>query len=72
MSNGYGGGQLATPLSSLETSRQNSYEREERQYYDCNNFYNNSYAEEDEEVYEDAEDGDYYDDALYYNSRPMR
>lgn len=70
ISNGYGCGQLATPLSSLETSRQNSYEREERQFYDCNNYYNNSYAEEDEEVYEDAEDGEY--DALYYNSRPMR
>lgn len=70
---GYGGvGQLQTPLSSLETSRQNSYEREERQYYDCNNHYNNSYAEEDGEVYEDAEDGEFYEDgALYYNSRPM-
>lgn len=73
MNNGFGGNQLATPLSSLETSRQNSYEREERQYYDCNNYYNNSYAEEDEEVYEDAEDAEYYEDgALYYNSRPMR
>jgi hypothetical protein len=76
--NGPGGyGQLAaTPMSSLETSRQNSYEREERHFYDCNNSYNNynsSYAEEDEEIYEDAEDGENYDDgALYYNSRPMR
>ncbi|KAG5667948.1 hypothetical protein PVAND_015908 [Polypedilum vanderplanki] len=70
-----GGGQLvATPMSSLETSRQNSYEREERQFYDCNNYnnYNNSYAEEDEDIYEDAEDGENYDDgALFYNSRPM-
>jgi hypothetical protein len=73
MTNSYGVGQLQTPLSSLETSRQNSYEREERQYYDCNNYYNNSYAEEDEEVYEDAEDGEFYEEgALYYNSRPMR
>lgn len=63
-----------TPMSSLETSRQNSYERDERQFYDCNNYYNNSYpAEEDEDIYEDAEDCENYDDgALYYNSRPMR
>ena len=62
-----------TPMSSLETSRQNSYERDERQYYDCNNHYNNSYPEEDEDIYEDAEDGENYEDgALYYNSRPMR
>ncbi|KAL7012870.1 hypothetical protein ACKWTF_015090 [Chironomus riparius] len=61
-----------TPMSSLETSRQNSYERDERQYYDCNNHYNNSYPEEDEDIYEDAEDGENYEDgALYYNSRPM-
>jgi hypothetical protein len=70
-------GQLTTPtgMSSLETSRQNSYERDERQFYDCNNYYNSSFAhdEEDEEVYEDAEDGDGYDDGiLSYNSRPMR
>lgn len=65
-----------TPMSSLETSRQNSYERDERQYYDCNNYYNNSSSypiEEDEDIYEDAEDGENYEDgALYYNSRPMR
>lgn len=73
MNNQNYGVQLATPMSSLETSRQNSYEREERQFYDCNNYHNNSYLEEDEDIYEDAEDGENYDDgALYYNSRPMR
>ncbi|XP_070502845.1 uncharacterized protein unc-13 isoform X4 [Chironomus tepperi] len=61
-----------TPMSSLETSRQNSYERDERQYYDCNNYHNREYPDEDDDIYEDAEDGENYEDgALYYNSRPM-
>jgi hypothetical protein len=67
-------GQLATPHSSLETSRQNSYERDERQYYDVNHFYNGQYQEESP-VYDNnggMNDGDYDDGALYYNSRPMR
>lgn len=66
-------GQLATPHSSLETSRQNSYERDERQYYDVNHFYNGQYHE-DSPSYDngDMNEGDYDDGALYYNSRPMK
>lgn len=66
-------GQLATPRSSLETSRQNSYERDERQYYDVNHFYNGQYQEESP-PYENAEmnEVDYDDEGLYYNSRPLK
>jgi hypothetical protein len=67
-------GQLATPHSSLGTSRQNSYEREERQNYDMNHYYNGQYLE-DSPIYVDGamnEGGDYDDGALYYNSRPMQ
>lgn len=66
-------GQLPTPHSSLETSRQNSYERDERQYYDINSFCNGQYQE-----YSPTRDngemneGDYDDGALYYNSRPAK
>lgn len=65
--------QLPTPHSSLETSRQNSYERDERQYYDINNFYNGQYQEYSP-TYENGEmnEGDYDDGALYYNSRPFK
>lgn len=61
-------GQLATSRSSLETSRQNSYEREERQYY-----YNGQYQEYSP-TYNNGEmnDGDYEEGALFYNSRPMK
>lgn len=67
------GQQLATPHSSLETSRQNSYERDERQYYDINNFYNGQYQEYSP-TYDNGEmnEGDYDDGALFYNSRPMQ
>lgn len=66
-------GQLATPHSSLETSRQNSYERDERQYYDVNNFYNGQY-QEGSPAYDNGEMdvAEYDDGALYYNSRPMK
>lgn len=67
-------GQLATPHSgSLETSRQNSYERDERQYYDINNVYNGHYQDYSPS-YDNGEmnDGDYDDGALFYNSRPMK
>lgn len=66
-------GQLPTPRSSLETSRQNSYERDERQYYDINNFYNGQYHEYSP-TYDNGEmnEGDYDDGALYYNSRPFK
>lgn len=66
-------GQLATPHSSLETSRQNSYERDERQYYDINNYYNGQYQEYSP-TYENGEmnEGEYDDGALYYNSRPLK
>lgn len=61
---------LPTPHSSLETSRQNSYERDERQYYDINNFYNQDYSP----TFENGEmnDGEYDDGALFYNSRPFK
>jgi hypothetical protein len=64
-------GQLATPHSSLENSRQNSYEKDERQYY--NNYYNSQY-QEFSPTYENGEmnEGDYDDGALFYNSRPMK
>lgn len=66
-------GQQATSHSSLETSRQNSYERDERQYYDVNNYYNDQYQEE----YPNYQNGEvmeeeYDDGALFYNSRPPR
>lgn len=66
-------GQLATPHSSLETSRQNSYERDERQYYDINNFYNDQYQEYSP-TYDNGEmnDADYEEGELFYNSRPMK
>lgn len=66
-------GQLPTPHSSLETSRQNSYERDERQYYDINNYYNGQY-QEFSPTYDNGEmsEADYDDGALYYNSRPMK
>jgi len=64
-------GQLATPLSSLETSRQNSYERDERQYYDVNHYYSGYYPESSP-VYDDMNGGDYDDGALFYNSRPFK
>lgn len=65
--------QLATPRSSLETSRQNSYERDERQYYDINNMYNGQY-QECSPTYDNGEmhDEDYDDGALFYNSRPLK
>lgn len=65
-------GQLATPRSSLETSRQNSYERDERQYYDVNQFYNGQYQESPPYDNADVNEVDYDDEALYYNSRPMK
>lgn len=70
---GSNSGQLATPHSSLEASRQNSYERDERQYYDVNHFHNGQY-QEDSPTYDNAEmtEVDYDDGALYYNSRPMK
>lgn len=57
--------QLATPHSSLETSRQNSYERDERQYYDVSSFNNGQYQESSPPC-------EYEDNDLYYNSRPMK
>lgn len=70
-------GNLTTPQSSLETSRQNSYERDERQYFDVNNFYNNqqNYNQDFSPNYDangEMIDGDFDNDALYYNSRPMK
>lgn len=59
--------------SSLETSRQNSYERDERQYYDVNNYFNDQY-QEDYQQYQNGEmhEEEYDDGALYYNSRPRK
>lgn len=70
----------ATPLSSLETSRQNSYERDERLYYDINSYYKNmennhqNFQQKYSPGYENGDmvDGDFESDALYYNSRPMK
>ena len=56
------------PISSLETSRQNSYERDERKFYD-NNYYNNQFQQYENGVMRDDE---YDDGALYYNSRPKK
>lgn len=68
--------QHATPHSSLETSRQNSYERDERQYYDVNNFYNSSYQDEYQQPQyqngETIEEEEYDDGVLSYNSRPRK
>lgn len=70
----------ATPLSSLETSRQNSYERDERLYYDINSYYKNmennhqNFQQKYSPGYDNGDivDGDFESDALYYNSRPMK
>lgn len=76
-SSNYGQLPQATPdyqeAGSLETSRQNSYEKDERQYYDVNNYYNRQYQEYSP-TYNNGEinDCEYDDGALFYNSRPMR
>jgi hypothetical protein len=62
---------LPASHSSLETSRQNSYEKDERQYYDINN-YNGQYQDYSP-TYENGtiNEGE-CDDGLYYNSRPFK
>lgn len=58
---------------SLETSRQNSYDKDDRQYYNVSNCYNGQYQQYSP-TYDNGKnnDCDYDDGALFYNSRPMR
>lgn len=75
--NDYDQQRQATPdyreAGSLETSRQNSYDKDDRQYYNVSNCHNGQYQHYSP-TYDNGEnnDCDYDDGALFYNSRPMR
>lgn len=74
--NNYGNHDMNYPQArSLENSRQNSYEKDERQYSDINSYYNDQYQEYSP-TYDNGEvevnNCEYDNEALFYNSRPMR
>jgi hypothetical protein len=63
-------GQIPTVPSSFDNSRQNSYERDESQYYDASSYYNDQY--QDASPYINGEVNEDYEDGFFsYNSRPF-
>lgn len=64
---------MSTVQSSFDNSRQNSYERDESQYYDASSYYNDQYQEPTPTT--TCMNGGVYvdeDEFFSYNSRPFK
>lgn len=64
---------MSTVQSSFDNSRQNSYERDESQYYDANSYYNDQYQESSPTYLNGGVTNEECEDEFFsYNSRPFK